>query len=178
MSRIGKKGILVTNDVEIQINQSKVFIKGPKGELCYNLSKLIYIENNKNTIKLIPKHKTAESQEIYGLSRSIINNMIKGVSQGFEKKLVIQGVGYRAQMESKTLVLNVGYSHPIRIEPPENIKIRTDKNIYILISGISKERVGQVAAKIRSLRPPEPYKGKGIRYENETIRKKVGKAGK
>ena len=115
---------------------------------------------------------------MYGLSRSIINNMVKGVSKGFEKRLTIQGVGYRSQIDNNNLILNVGYSHQIIIKPPKDIKIVVENNTSIIISGINKETVGQIAATIRNVRPPEPYKGKGIKYESETIRRKVGKAGK
>nr|YP_009393572.1 ribosomal protein L6 [Bostrychia simpliciuscula]ARW62134.1 ribosomal protein L6 [Bostrychia simpliciuscula] len=178
MSRIGKKEIKITNDIEIKINKHNISVKGNKGNLSYNLSELINIKQTENIIKLIPKNSSQKAREIHGLSRSIINNMIIGVSKGFEKKLVIQGIGYRSQVEKKTLILNVGYSHSVQIEPPENIKIEVKNNTNILISGINKEIVGQVAAKIRSIRPPEPYKGKGIRYEKEKIKRKVGKAGK
>lgn len=178
MSRIGKKEIKTTSNIEIKIDNSKIHVKGEKGELFYNIPKAISIEKGKNNIKLIPKNSSTKTQELYGLCRSIIYNMITGVSKGFEKKLIIQGVGYRAQMDGKILILNLGYSHPICIEAPKNIKIQIENNTRILISGIDKEIVGQVAAKIRSTRPPEPYKGKGIRYENEKIRRKVGKAGK
>nr|YP_009392736.1 ribosomal protein L6 [Bostrychia tenella]ARW61298.1 ribosomal protein L6 [Bostrychia tenella] len=178
MSRIGKKEIKITNDIDVEINKSEILIKGGKGKLIYNLPEVIDIKKAENIIKLIPKNSSQKAKELYGLSRSIIQNMIIGVSQGFEKKLIIQGVGYRSQIEEKTLVLNVGYSHSIRIKPPENIEIKVENNTNITISGINKEMVGQVAAQIRSVRPPEPYKGKGIKYENETIRRKVGKAGK
>lgn len=178
MSRIGKQEITIEKDIEIKINNQNIIVKGKKGELYYNLSKLINIRQIENKIRLIPQNSSQQAREIHGLSRSIIYNMIIGVSKGFEKKLVIQGVGYRSQMEGKTLILNVGYSHSIRIEPPENVRINVENNTSILVSGINKEVVGQVAARIRSIKPPEPYKGKGIRYDKEKIRRKVGKAGK
>nr|YP_009398740.1 ribosomal protein L6 [Kuetzingia canaliculata]ARW67926.1 ribosomal protein L6 [Kuetzingia canaliculata] len=178
MSRIGKKEISLPKDIDIQINEQHISVKGIKGELHYNLSKLIQITKTENTIKLIKKEQTQQAREIHGLSRSIINNMIVGVSKGFNKKLVIHGVGYRSQIEGENLVLNVGYSHPVSIKPPKDIKIAVENNTNIIISGINKEIVGQMAAKIRSTRPPEPYKGKGIRYEHEIIKRKVGKAGK
>nr|QCI06385.1 ribosomal protein L6 [Dictyurus purpurascens] len=178
MSRIGKKEIIIPIDIQTNINNSTIFVNGPKGKLSYKISHLINIEKINNKLKLTKKYNTRKAQAIYGLSRSIINNMIIGVSKGFEKKLLIQGVGYRSQMEGKTLILSVGYSHPVKIEPPENIKIEVENNTNISIIGINKETVGQIAAKIRSIRPPEPYKGKGIKYFEEKIRRKVGKAGK
>nr|YP_009396859.1 ribosomal protein L6 [Ophidocladus simpliciusculus]ARW66045.1 ribosomal protein L6 [Ophidocladus simpliciusculus] len=178
MSRIGRKEIVIPNNIEVKIDKSNIWVKGQRGELFYKISELIKIEQTKNTIKLIKKFETKKAQEIYGLSRSIINNMIIGVSEGFQKKLVIQGVGYRSQIKDNNLILNVGYSHTVQISTPKNISIKVQNNTNISIEGINKEQVGQIAATIRSVRPPEPYKGKGIRYENETIRRKVGKAGK
>nr|YP_010850679.1 ribosomal protein L6 [Lophurella hookeriana]WGH13389.1 ribosomal protein L6 [Lophurella hookeriana] len=178
MSRIGKKEIIIPDNILVTLNNCQILVKGIKGELSYNISELIEIEATKNRIKLTKKNHTQKAQAIHGLSRSIINNMIIGVSKGFEKKLIIQGVGYRSQMEGKNLILNMGYSHPVKIEPPQDINIKVENNTNIFISGINKETVGQIAATIRSVRPPEPYKGKGIRYENEVIKRKVGKAGK
>nr|QCI04804.1 ribosomal protein L6 [Bornetia secundiflora] len=178
MSRIGKKEIHLPKEIHAIINKSHIAIKGPKGELNYQMSELINVDKNNNTIILSKKDNTKKAQAIHGLSRSIINNMVIGVSIGFKKKLVIEGVGYRSQLEGKNLILNVGYSHPVKIEPPKDIKITVDNNTNILITGINKETVGQIAATIRSIRPPEPYKGKGIRYADEIIRRKVGKAGK
>lgn len=178
MSRIGKKEIIIPDSIEVKINQSNIHVKGSKGELCYELPKSISIKQQKNQLQLTKNDDTKKTRKLYGLSRSIINNMVLGVSEGFEKKLVIQGVGYRSQIENNNLILNVGYSHPVCIEPPNGISIKVDNNTNISISGINKERVGQIAATIRNVRPPEPYKGKGIKYENEIIRRKVGKAGK
>nr|YP_009391700.1 ribosomal protein L6 [Laurenciella marilzae]ARW59844.1 ribosomal protein L6 [Laurenciella marilzae] len=178
MSRIGKKEIIIPSNTEIKVNQSNISVKGRKGQLNHKLPKSISIKQHNNTIQLIKNNDSKKTKELYGLSRSIINNMILGVSQGFEKKLVIQGVGYRSQIEGKNLILNVGYSHPVHIKPPNGINIKVENNTNIYISGINKEEVGQVAATIRDIRPPEPYKGKGIRYENEKIKRKVGKAGK
>nr|YP_010903722.1 ribosomal protein L6 [Hypnea wynnei]WCH56574.1 ribosomal protein L6 [Hypnea wynnei] len=178
MSRIGKKSIILPPDIQSEIIESTITITGPKGKLSYNLSKMINIQhiNNKLQLSLIKIDK--ESKALYGLSRTIINNMVIGVSQGFEKKLEIRGVGYRCQMNENNLILNIGYSHPIIIEPPKDILIKVEDNVNIIVTGINKEKVGQIAAKIRSTRPPEPYKEKGIRYSGEIIRKKVGKAGK
>nr|ARW68759.1 ribosomal protein L6 [Palisada sp.] len=178
MSRIGRKEISIPNNTKVKINGSNICVKGSNGELCYKLPNEILIKQDDNKLKLTKKDDAKRTRELYGLSRSIVNNMILGVSQGFEKKLIIQGVGYRSQVEGKNLILNVGYSHPVRIEPPEGISIKVNNNTNISITGINKETVGQVAATIRSVRPPEPYKGKGIKYENEIIRRKVGKAGK
>nr|ARW60659.1 ribosomal protein L6 [Polysiphonia sp.] len=178
MSRIGRKEITIPQNIEVIINKTQILIKGNKGKLHYNISKLIKLEKIDNTIKINKNSNTQKAQAIHGLSRSIINNMITGVSRGFEKKLIIQGVGYRAQMEGKSLILNMGYSHPVKIETPKNTTIKVENNTNIIISGINKETVGQIAATIRSVRPPEPYKGKGIKYENELVKRKVGKAGK
>ena len=178
MSRIGKKEILIPENIKFEIINNKIVIEGNKGKLNYSIPTTISIEKTNTTIKLRNKENTKKSQQLYGLSRSIINNMIIGVSKGFEKRLIIHGVGYRSQMDGQTLILNVGYSHIVKIKPPENIKISVENNVNIIVSGINKEIVGQVASTIRLIRPPEPYKGKGIRYENENIKRKIGKAGK
>lgn len=178
MSRIGKKEIIVPENVEVIINSNKVKVRSKKGELYYNTSKLISIKKTNNKLQLVTNSKSQKAQALHGLSRSIINNMVIGVSQGFEKKLIIQGVGYKSQMEEKNLILNMGYSHPVKIEPPEDITIKVENNTQITISGINKETVGEIAAKIRAVRPPEPYKGKGIKYSDEVINRKIGKAGK
>nr|QVY58370.1 50S ribosomal protein L6 [Kappaphycus striatus] len=178
MSRIGKKNILLPKEIKVFIKKSTITISGPKGALSYELSKMISIKQNDNELKLYLNDKTQVSRALYGLSRSIINNMVIGVSKGFNKTLEIQGVGYRCQMDGNNLILNIGYSHPVIIESTANLDITVEDSTKINISGIDKEKVGQLAAKIRSTRPPEPYKGKGIRYLNEQVKKKVGKAGK
>nr|YP_009019601.1 50S ribosomal protein L6 [Gracilaria salicornia]AHH24569.1 50S ribosomal protein L6 [Gracilaria salicornia]UAD87659.1 ribosomal protein L6 [Gracilaria salicornia] len=180
MSRIGKKIINLPQNTDIQIIDNNVYIIGPKGKLSYQLPKVITIKYNKEnqTLNLYKVHENKEAQKLYGLSRTLIHNMIIGVSKGFEKKLHIQGVGYRSQIQGRNLILNVGYSHPVVIEPPEDILISVENNTHITIKGIKKEKVGEIAAQIRRIRPPEPYKGKGIRYLNEKIHLKVGKAGK
>lgn len=178
MSRIGKKIITLPSTIDATIKDSIVSVKGPKGKLSHTLPSLITIEHKTNKLQLLRVNDSKESQILYGLSRTIINNMVIGVSQGFSKKLEIKGVGYRSQMDGNNLILNVGYSHPIIIQSPKGIEIKVENNINITISGINKEIVGQTAAKIRQIRPPEPYKGKGIRYLGETIKRKVGKAGK
>nr|ARW64204.1 ribosomal protein L6 [Chondria sp. (in: red algae)] len=178
MSRIGKQAIIIPSETKIEIDKSHIIITGEKGKLSYKLPDSIGIKKENNIIQLYKKNITKKAQELYGLSRSIINNMVIGVSKGFEKRLTIQGVGYRSQIEHNNLILNVGYSHQVIIQPPKDIEITVENNINIIISGINKETVGQIAATIRDVRPPEPYKGKGIKYDNEVIRRKVGKAGK
>lgn len=178
MSRIGKKEINIPEGTEVEINKSIIKVSGHKGTMSYKIPNNINVESKDKVLRVYKKIITKNSQALHGLCRSIINNMVIGVSTGFEKKLSIQGVGYRSQMEGEILIVNVGYSHPVRVEPPTGIKISVENNTLIIVSGINKEAVGQIAAKIRSIRPPEPYKGKGIRYENEIVRRKVGKAGK
>jgi large subunit ribosomal protein L6 len=180
MSRIGKKIIILPLEIKAKIENAIIYISGPKGQLQHEISPEIEVNlnNDKHTIQINKLENTKKAQALHGLYRSIINNMVIGVSQGFEKKLIINGVGYRSQSDGDNLILNVGYSHPINIKPPENISIKVENNTNITVSGINKETVGQVAAKIRATRPPEPYKGKGIKYANEIIRRKVGKAGK
>nr|UAD87253.1 ribosomal protein L6 [Gracilaria pacifica] len=180
MSRIGKKTINLPQNTNIEIVESTVNIKGPKGHLSYQLPKVIQIKYDieNQTLNLYKTKENKEAQKLYGLSRTIINNMILGVSEGFEKKLQIQGIGYRSQLQGKNLILNVGYSHQVTVEPPKNIVIEVENNTNITIKGIQKDKVGEIAAQIRRIRPPEPYKGKGIRYLNEKINLKVGKAGK
>nr|YP_009392532.1 ribosomal protein L6 [Caloglossa monosticha]ARW61094.1 ribosomal protein L6 [Caloglossa monosticha] len=178
MSRIGKKEIIIPNNVKIEIDELKISTEGPNGKLSYSIPKFIVLEHINNRLKVKTTSNEKKIQALYGLYRSIINNMVLGVSQRFEKKLIISGVGYRSYLEGNRLVLNLGYSHPIYIETPENISIEVENNTNILVSGIDKQLVGETAAKIRSMRPPEPYKGKGIKYANESIKRKVGKAGK
>lgn len=179
MSRIGKSPIILSKNIDIKLKNNLLTIKGPKGELKYTISNSIGIEQKNKTLVIYKKDKSKIAKKLYGLSRTIINNMVIGVSEGFCKVLEIHGVGYRAQIDNqKKLILNVGYSHPISIQAPPKIAINVENNTTIKIQGINKETIGQLAAQIRSLRPPEPYKGKGIRYQNEIIRKKVGKAGK
>nr|QCI07531.1 ribosomal protein L6 [Malaconema sp.] len=178
MSRIGKKEIIIPQNTKAKINKSSIIIQGPKGELSHKISTKIQVEQIDNKLKLSKKDSDKKTQAIYGLSRSIINNMVIGVSHGFEKKLIINGIGYRSQVENNQLILYLGYSHPVYIDSPKNINIKVENNTNISVFGIDKEIVGQVAAKIRSIRPPEPYKGKGIKYLNENIIRKIGKSGK
>jgi large subunit ribosomal protein L6 len=178
MSRIGKLPIKVPDKVNITVSSTNVIVKGPKGELSKDLPCSIKIIQNDKTIQVVTKEDANNSDQLYGTFRSLINNMIIGVTQGFQKKLELQGVGYRSQIDGKTLVLNVGYSHQVKILSPEGIKLSVEGNTNVMVSGLDKELVGQIAANIRLVRPPEPYKGKGIRYQGEYVRKKVGKAGK
>lgn len=179
MSRIGKRPIILNSKVNIKINNRTIFAEGPKGSLKYNLPCQVKAQKEKNQLILYAEKKDKKTQALHGLSRTIVNNMIVGVSKGFCKKLQIQGVGYRAQVDSsQNLILNLGYSHPIYMIIPSNISIEVNNSTEINIYGINKEDVGQFAAQVRSKRPPEPYKGKGIRYSEEAIKKKVGKAGK
>jgi len=175
MSRIGKKPIEIPDDVEIKIEKRLVKIKGPKGEMSKEIPLDIGIEIKDKEILLNPKRKTKKSGALWGLTRSLLYNDIQGVTEGFEKELELIGIGYRASVEKeKLLVLEVGFSHKIEIEVPEGIDVSVKKNI-ITISGIDKQKVGEIAAKIRKVRPPEPYKGKGIRYVGEKVRRKEGK---
>ncbi|MBU3923070.1 50S ribosomal protein L6 [Patescibacteria group bacterium] len=170
MSRIGKQPIIIPDNIDVKINDNLILVKGPRGELQETIHPDVSVEIKDKEIIL----KNNNNSAIWGTMRSLIFNLIKGVSDGFEKKLIYEGVGYKAVLEGKKLVLSLGYSHPIEIEAPHGIEFKIEKNT-ITISGINKQLVGQVAADIRSKRKPEPYKGKGIRYENEIIRRKTGK---
>lgn len=177
MSRVGKKPILIPPGVEVKIEGRNVKVKGPKGELGFEISPEIKVEIKDNQIFVKPQNKESRQKEIkalWGLNRVLLANMLKGTVAGYEKKLQLEGIGYRAAMEGETLVLQVGFSHPVKIQPSLGLKFSVEKNI-ITISGIDKELVGQTAAKIRAVKKPEPYKGKGIRYVGETVRKKLGK---
>lgn len=179
MSRIGKQPVTVPSGVTVTINGSDVQVKGPKGQLERTFSDLVAIDQKDNVVTVTRNdEEDPESNVMQGLVRALINNMVVGVSQGYEKKLELTGVGYRAQLKGKTLELTVGFSHPVDYEAPENITFEVPDNTHITVKGISKEQVGQVAAEVRMIRPPEPYKGKGIHYEGEHIRRKLGKAAK
>ena len=179
MSRIGKKTILLDQSVTVQLEKQKIVVSGPKGKLEHELPEQIKVEKHEQEITVKTNNNSKQAKQLHGLVRTIINNMAIGVSQGFNKTLEIQGVGYRAQLDkANNLILNVGFSHPVHIKSPDNISIKVENNSRIIIHGINKVIVGQIAAQIRAIRPPEPYKGKGIRYDNEIIKKKVGKAGK
>ena len=178
MSRIGKKPVAIPAGVEIKVDENNlVTVKGPKGELQGQISKLVKVEMKEDGLEVTrdSDERTARSQ--HGLARTLIANMVEGVSQGFERKLVMEGVGYRAEKKGNTLVMQLGYSHPVVMEDPEGIETKVEDN-KIVVSGIDKEKVGQYAAVIRDKKRPEPYKGKGIKYSDEVIRRKVGKTGK
>ncbi|WP_438313545.1 50S ribosomal protein L6 [Sporosarcina sp. FA9] len=179
MSRIGKKPIEVPADVTVTIADGNVVtVKGPKGELTSSFNTDIKIEREDNVITLIRASESKEHRSMHGTTRSLLDNMVTGVSKGFEKSLELVGVGYRATLQGTKLVLNVGYSHPVEFIPEEGIQVEVPANTKITIRGIDKERVGALASKVRQVRPPEPYKGKGIRYVGEVVRRKEGKTGK
>ncbi|WP_019635782.1 50S ribosomal protein L6 [Paenibacillus fonticola] len=178
MSRIGRKPITVPSGVDITLDNNVITVKGPKGSLTRELHKdmKITVDNNEITVERPSDHKTHRS--LHGTTRSVVSNMVSGVTEGFTRNLELVGVGYRASKSGEKLVLNVGYSHPVEITPEQGITFEVPSNTKIVVSGINKERVGEYAAKIRSVREPEPYKGKGIKYEGERIIRKEGKAGK
>lgn len=178
MSRIGKRPISIPSKVQVTIDGTHIAVKGPKGELSRSLSTAVNVEQEGETLLVLRRDESRTSRQLHGLSRTLVANMVEGVSQGFQRRLEIQGVGYRAQVQGRNLTLNVGYSHPVQIEPPEGIQLAVENNTNVIVSGYDKELVGNTAAKIRAVRPPEPYKGKGIRYAGEVVRRKAGKAGK
>ena len=177
MSRIGRKPIAVPAGVEVKIDGHTVTVKGPKGTLTRTLNEEMTITMEGNEILVTRPNDEIKERSLHGLTRTLIHNMIVGVTEGFEKKLEIQGVGYHGQMQGKNLNLTLGFSHPVIVEPPEGITISTPSSVVIVVSGADKEKVGMVAAEIRSWREPEPYKGKGIRYSGEHVRRKAGKTG-
>ena len=177
MSRIGKMPITLPKGVTIDIKSESITVKGPKGDLQVKTLPNIELSQEDNLIICTRKDESKKTRAFHGLIRKLIYNAVIGVSEGFSKTLIINGVGYRAEVNGEFLILNLGYSNPINYYINENIKITAEGNNKLIVSGISKELVGQTSAEIRSLRPPEPYKGKGIKYENETIIRKVGKAG-
>lgn len=176
MSRIGKKPVQIPKGVTVGLKDGVVSVKGPKGELTEKLHSDIYMEIKNNQVLVTRKLDETKHRALHGLWRALIQNMIVGVTDGFSKKLEIVGVGYRAEIKGKRLNLLLGYSHPILFAAPDGIKVEAPTQTSIIISGAHKQLVGLVAAKIRSFRPPEPYKGKGIKYEGEYIRRKAGKA--
>ena len=178
MSRIGKKPIEIPQGVEVKIEGQTVTAKGPLGEEKVEVRPEIAVKIEDNHIILSKVGESRETDALYGLFRTLVANAVHGVKEGFEKKLEIQGVGYRAQMQGTTLNMQLGYSHPVDIVPPKGITISVEANTKITVKGSNKQTVGDVAAEIRGKRPPEVYKGKGIRYEGEYIRRKAGKAGK
>ncbi|MBI1882111.1 MAG: 50S ribosomal protein L6 [Chloroflexi bacterium] len=179
MSRIGRLPVVIPKGVTVAINKNAVVIKGPKGELQRDLPPEIELKQEDGQIVATRKSDHRLHRSKHGLTRALLNNMVTGVSTGFKRQLYIEGVGYRAAMEGKNLVLNVGYSHNITFEPPQGISFEVDRTgRELTVTGIDKELVGEISSRIRRTRPPEPYKGKGVRYIEEKVRRKAGKAGK
>ncbi|WHY67255.1 50S ribosomal protein L6 [Neobacillus sp. SuZ13] len=178
MSRVGKKPIVIPAGVTVTLNNNTVTVKGPKGELTRTFHSDITINVEENLVTITRPSDVKEHRALHGTTRAVLANMVEGVSTGFSRGLELIGVGYRAQKQGNKLVLNVGYSHPVEIEAEEGLEIEVPANTKIVIKGTDKERVGALAANIRGVRPPEPYKGKGIRYEGEFVRRKEGKTGK
>jgi large subunit ribosomal protein L6 len=179
VSRIGQMPIPLPQGVTVDIKNNTVVVKGPKGELLRTFDPGMQIKLEDNRLVVQRSTDQRRHRALHGLTRALLNNMVAGVSQGFTRRLEIVGVGYRAELQGSNLVLNVGYSHPVVIEPPPGILFEIEKGYRsLVVSGIDKELVGEMAARIRRVRPPEPYKGKGIRYEGEYVRRKAGKAGK
>jgi large subunit ribosomal protein L6 len=179
VSRIGRMPVVLPNGVDVEIKGSAVRVKGPKGELSHTFPASMQISKDDGKILVNRPSDERTQRALHGMTRALIQNMVSGVSTGFEKVLEVNGVGYRAELDGRVLVLSVGYSHPVRIEPPAGISFEVDPKIrQIKIKGFDKQEVGQVAADIRKVRPPEPYKGKGIKYIDEKIRRKAGKTGK
>jgi large subunit ribosomal protein L6 len=177
MSRIGKAPVEVPDKVEIDVSGHEIKVKGPKGELTVPVGKGVEVKQENGNIVVERASEAPEHRAMHGLTRSLIQNAVTGVTDGFAKTLVIQGVGYRGALQGQDINLQVGYSHPVTINPREGINFEMPNATTIVVRGIDKQRVGQMAAEIRKVRPPEPYKGKGIRYSDEQIRRKVGKAG-
>jgi large subunit ribosomal protein L6 len=175
MSRIGRLPIPVPDSVEVDVAVGLVRVKGPKGELSQSVSPELTIEREDSTLHVKRPTDRGEHRALHGLTRSLIFNMVEGVTNGFEKRLEIQGVGYRAQLKGNTLELALGFSHPVRVEAPPGIDFEVPVPTQVIVRGIDKQAVGEVAARIRKLRPPEPYKGKGVRYAGEYVARKVGK---
>ena len=180
MSRIGKEFIAIPSQVSVKLDGQKISVEGPKGSLSRILPSLVCcsIDEKENKIFVDKVQDSKLARSLHGLSRTLLANMVIGVSTGFEKKLQITGVGYRAQMDGKDLILNMGYSHPVKMLTPGMLSVKVESPTTVIVSGLEKDFVGEFAAKIRSVRPPEPYKGKGIAYEGEYIRRKSGKTGK
>ncbi len=175
MSRVGKQPITIPDKVEITLNEESVAVKGPKGNLSMPIPPNVTVERQEGTVVVQPESEARQHRAMQGLARALIANMVTGVTDGFQKQMEIIGVGYRAAVEDKTLVLELGYSHPIRYPIAEGIEISVEKNTLVTVKGIDKQKVGDVSADIRGFRPPEPYKGKGVRYVDEYVRRKEGK---
>ncbi|MFT0789100.1 50S ribosomal protein L6 [Synechococcus sp. H55.10] len=178
MSRIGRRPIALPAKVEIQIDGQHIAVKGPKGQLSRSLPPLITVRQDAQMLTVSRLNDSRPARQLHGLCRTLVANMVDGVSKGFERRLELVGVGYRASTQGSKLVLNVGYSHPVEIPFPPGIQMAVEGNNIVVVSGMDKELVGNTAARIRAVRPPEPYKGKGIRYLGEQVRRKAGKSGK
>lgn len=178
MSRIGKVPITIPSGVEVQLDGQRVTVKGARGTLERTLRPEVRLEIEGTTLRVVPIDDSGAARAQWGLWRTLVSNMVEGVSKGFEKHLELAGVGYRASKQGQKLVLTVGFSHPVNIEPPEGIEFDVPNPTNVMVRGYDREVVGEIAAKIRGVRPPEPYKGKGIHYKGERIRRKVGKTGK
>lgn len=175
MSRIGKQPIEAPNGVTMTLEGQTVTVKGPKGELSWTVADEVEIKQDGSTVTLSPRGEDSRSRAMWGLSRTLVSNMVQGVSEGFQQNLELVGVGYRAQMKGQALSMQLGFSHEVEVAPPEGITFEVPKQTEIKISGIDKQAVGEIAAKIRRIRPPEPYGGKGVRYAGERVRRKEGK---
>jgi len=178
MSRIGKRPISIPSGVTIEINGQNVSVSGKLGKLQQTLPSLVEVTREGDTLLVVRANDSRPARERHGLCRTLVSNMVEGVSKGFEKRLSIQGVGYRAAAQGSKLTLNVGYSKPVEMIMPEGIQVAVENNTQVIVTGTDKAVVGNVSAKIRAVRPPEPYKGKGIRYLGEVVRRKAGKSGK
>jgi large subunit ribosomal protein L6 len=178
MSRIGKLPVIVPKNVNVELTGQEIKVKGPHGELLHKIPSEIEVSVNEDKIVVTKKIETRIARQKYGLTRALINNMVIGVSEKFERRLQMIGVGYRSQVAGNNLTLNVGFSHPVVFKAPKDIEIKVEANTNIIISGPDKEKVGLLASQIRAVRPPEPYKGKGIRYVDEYVIRKAGKSGK
>lgn len=177
MSRVGKLPVRIPDGVTVEVKGSTVTVKGPKGELSEGYQPEVTIVVGDGAVRVSRNNESKRAKSMHGLYRNLVNNMVKGVSAGWSKVLLINGVGYRAEVQGKILVLNLGYSNPVEYPIPDDLTITCDGPTKITVEGASKQKVGQTSAEIRSIRPPEPYKGKGVRYEDEYVRRKVGKAG-
>jgi large subunit ribosomal protein L6 len=175
MSRIGKQPIELPSGVNVAISPGRVQVNGPLGELSQNVPQRMQIEQDDGTLVVKRPTERGDDRALHGLTRSLVANMVEGVTKGFEKRLELQGVGYRASLRGTDLELNVGFSHPVVIKPPQGVSFEVPDATSVLVKGIDKQQVGEIAAQVRKVRPPEPYKGKGIRYEGEYVRRKVGK---
>ncbi len=177
MSRVGKKPIPIPKEVKVVLNDEGLMVKGPKGELKRIMPLQLSVQVDADQITLHPQEDSQKVKALFGLFRTLVANMVKGVSEGFERVLEIQGVGYRAEVQDNQLVLNLGYSHPVPFQLPEGISAQVERQTRVILRGIDRDLLGLTAARIRRFRPPEPYKGKGIKYQEEKIRRKVGKTG-